>query len=289
MQRVFLHTRLPAIFQTAPTSAPASSTRDTRTHRFLDRAMQPPRRRLLLFPFFQFGLGGGKRACNTLLHPLLFPYHLRLPPFSPREPSPSPSYLHPLLRWPAEGKISIFICFFAGYVSLPPFPLLAPNPLAPSSTPRESALRLYLGNSLSRTEATTTTTTTTTTTPAATAKRARLSLAPSVRKRTRGGRRRHRLIHGNDEKRGAARPPQRVPRIRHEDDAAGSNGGLRGCYSMPLRATEEDVSAPFSASSSSSLSWRRRDPTRWRKASSGRVPHVLIEGQILTKRRQHRC
>lgn len=39
-----------------------------------------------------------------------------LPPFGP---SPSPSYLHPLLRWPAEGKISIFICFFAGYVSLP--------------------------------------------------------------------------------------------------------------------------------------------------------------------------
>ena len=98
-----------------------------------------------------------------------------------------------------------------------------------------------------------------------------------------------RVIHANDEERGAVRPPERVPRIRHEDDAAGNNGGLRGCYSMPLRATEEDVSAPFSASSSSSSSWRRRDPTRWRKASLGRMLHVLTEGQILTKRKQHRC
>jgi len=97
-----------------------------------------------------------------------------------------------------------------------------------------------------------------------------------------------RVIHADDEERGAARPPERVPRIRYEDDAAGNNGGLRGCYSMLLRTTE-DVSAPFSASSSSSSSWRRRDPTRWRKASLERMLHVLIEGQILTKRKQHRC
>lgn len=97
-----------------------------------------------------------------------------------------------------------------------------------------------------------------------------------------------RVIHADDEERGAARPPERVARIRHENDAAGYNEGLRGCYSMPPRATEEDVSASFSASSSSSSSWRRRDPTRWRKASSGKMLRVLAEGQILTKRGQHR-
>lgn len=87
-----------------------------------------------------------------------------------------------------------------------------------------------------------------------------------------------RVIHANDEERGAARPPERVPRIRHENDAAGRDGGLRGCYSMPPRVTEEDVSASFSASSSSSSSWRRRDPTRWRKASSGKMLRVLAKG-----------
>lgn len=98
-----------------------------------------------------------------------------------------------------------------------------------------------------------------------------------------------RVIHADDEERGAARPPERVPRTRHEDDAAGHNGGLRGCYSMPPRATEEDVPASSSASSSSASSpWRRRDPTRWRKASPRRVLRVLIEGQILTKRGQPR-
>lgn len=48
-------------------------------------------------------------------------------------PTPSENRLHhpltctPYLRWPAEGKISIFICFFAGYVS--PSPPLVPSPL----------------------------------------------------------------------------------------------------------------------------------------------------------------
>lgn len=96
------------------------------------------------------------------------------------------------------------------------------------------------------------------------------------------------VIHADDEERGAARPPERVPRIHHEDDATERNGGLRGCYSMPLCATEEDVSTSFSTSSSSSSSWRRRDPTRWRKARSEEKLRVLIEGQILTKKMQHR-
>lgn len=121
-------------------------------------------------------------------------------------------------------------------------------------------------------------------------------VGPSNRARARsvGGDRPHlarrhaRVIHADDEERGAARPPERVLRIHHENDAAGYNRGLRGCYSMPPRATEEDVSASFSASSSSSSSWRRRDPTRWRKASSGKMLRVLAEGQILTKRGQHR-
>lgn len=98
------------------------------------------------------------------------------------------------------------------------------------------------------------------------------------------------VIHADDEEKGAARPPERVPQIHHEDDdTAGRNGGLRGCYSMPPCANEEDVSASFSTSSSSSSSWRRRDPTRWRKARSEGKLRVLIEGQILTKKKmQHR-
>lgn len=97
-----------------------------------------------------------------------------------------------------------------------------------------------------------------------------------------------RVIHADDEERGAARPPERVPRVRRDDDAGGRNGGLRGCYSVPPRATVEDVPASPGASSSSSSSWRRRDPTRWRRASSGRMLRVLVEGQVLTKRGQRR-
>jgi len=139
---------------------PASTTRDTRTHRFFDvcflavagrmlhcaqflpphpptstavpllpsrrhsrsrtlmqRAMQPPRRRLLLFPFFQFGWGAGSERATHSPIPFYFPAA-----FAPtlRTVSIHPLTCTPSSRWPAEGKISIFICFFAGYVSLPP-------------------------------------------------------------------------------------------------------------------------------------------------------------------------
>lgn len=98
----------------------------------------PPRRRLLLFPFFQFGLGGGKRATPSplfSLHPAspVF-YHPRgflacsgrfsFPPLHLL--SLSVSFSLSLPRWPAKGKISIFICFFAGYMPAPP-PLAAPR------------------------------------------------------------------------------------------------------------------------------------------------------------------
>lgn len=85
---------------------------------FVQPTMQPPRRRLLLFPFFQFGLGGGERACNILPSAL-----------NPRAQFPTTqlgfslrSIFTPLRTWSAKGKISIFICFFAEYVSLRPPP-----------------------------------------------------------------------------------------------------------------------------------------------------------------------
>lgn len=70
-----------------------------------------------------------------------------LPPSLPLlGPSPSPSYLHPLLTWPAEGKISIFICFFAGYVSLPPSCSYPRAPFSPQlySPPPPSRFSLSL-------------------------------------------------------------------------------------------------------------------------------------------------
>ena len=85
----------------------------------------PPRRRLLLFPFFQFGWGAGSERATHSPTPFYF-----LAAFTPTLRTVSITLLlaHPLLRWPAEGKISIFICFFAGYVSL--YPLLVPTPFS---------------------------------------------------------------------------------------------------------------------------------------------------------------
>lgn len=161
----------------------ASNTRDTRTHRFLDvcflvvRAhaalrtipttpsthLPPPylsRHPDALAPdpklscsapcnplggdsyYFHFSNSVGGREASVQHTPP--PPSTSLPPsLPPFGSSPSPSYLHPLLRWPAEGKISIFICFFAGYVSLSPS---RSYPVLPS--PHNSTLRLHLRDSL---------------------------------------------------------------------------------------------------------------------------------------------
>lgn len=111
-----------------PAAATTPAPPALRPRTLVQRAMQLPRRRLLLFPFFQFGWGAGSERATHSLTPFYF-----LAAFSPTlGPSPSPSYLHPLLRWPAEGKISIFICFFAGYVS--------PSTLSSRSYPRRALL-----------------------------------------------------------------------------------------------------------------------------------------------------
>lgn len=99
----------------------------------------PPRRRLLLFPFFQFGLGGGKRATPSPLFSLHPPSTV---PYHPRGflclcrfllfacVAPPLLYVSRSLRlclsprWLAKGKISIFICFFAGYMPAPSNPRL---------------------------------------------------------------------------------------------------------------------------------------------------------------------
>lgn len=135
---------------------PASSTRDTRTHRFLDvcflvvagrmlhcaqflphlpssttvplsptrrhprsrtlmqRAMQLPRRRLLLFPFFQFGWGAGSERATHSPIPFYF-----LAAFAPTlAPSPSTLLLAPPPQVAGRRK-NIYIYLFLRGLRLP--------------------------------------------------------------------------------------------------------------------------------------------------------------------------
>lgn len=148
----------------------ASSTRDTRTHRFLDvcflvvagrmlhcaqflphlpssttvpllpprrhprsrtlvqRAMQLPRRRLLLFPFFQFGWGAGSERATHSPIPFYF-----LAAFAPTL-APSPSTL--LLAPPSSGGRSKekYLYLSVSSRATSPYPLVVScYPLLPSS------------------------------------------------------------------------------------------------------------------------------------------------------------
>lgn len=145
---------------------PASGTRDTRTHRFLDvcflvvarrmlhcaqflpphpptstavsllpsrrhprsrtlmqRAMQPPRRRLLLFPFFQFGWGAGsERATHSPI-----PFYSLPPSLPPFGPSPSTLLLAPPPQVASRRKNIYIYLFLRGLRLLLPSP--RPYPL----------------------------------------------------------------------------------------------------------------------------------------------------------------
>lgn len=160
---------------------PASSTRDTRTHRFLDvcflvvagrilhcaqflpshpptstaaplfpsrhhprsrtlmqRAMQPPRRRLLLFPFFQFGWGAGSERATHSLIPFYF-----LAAYAPTLQTVS---IHPLTCTPFSGGQPKEKYLYLSVSSRATSPLLVPTSVLPPL--RNTILRHHLRDSL---------------------------------------------------------------------------------------------------------------------------------------------
>lgn len=122
---------------TAVPLLPSRRSRPPTPNSLVQRAMQPLGGDSY---YFHFSNSVGGREVSVQHTPP--PPSTSLPPSLPSfGPSPSPSYLHPLLRWPAEGKISIFICFFAGYVSL--YPLLVPTPFSLLSATLLSPLPLW--------------------------------------------------------------------------------------------------------------------------------------------------
>lgn len=170
--RACIHTELPRSSKPPLLlpSPPLRSTRDTRTHRFLDvcflvvrahaalrtipttpsthfhrrtslatptlspptpnsRAARhaTPQEATLIISIFPIRLGGGKRACNTLPHPLLLPYHLHS--------HPSDRLHHPLTctpfsgGWPKEKYLYLSV----SSRTTSPYPLFAPTPVLPFS------------------------------------------------------------------------------------------------------------------------------------------------------------
>jgi len=162
---------------------PASTTRDTRTHRFFDvcflavagrmlhcaqflpphpptstavpllpsrrhsrsrtlmqRAMQPPRRRLLLFPFFQFGWGAGSERATHSPIPFYFPAA-----FAPTLRTVS---IHPLTCTPSSGgrpkEKYLYLSVSSRATSL--YPLLRSYLMLPPL--RNTILRHHLRDSL---------------------------------------------------------------------------------------------------------------------------------------------
>lgn len=163
--------RIAAIFQTAPTSAPASNTHVTLAHidswmcafwssermlhcaQFLpprpptstavplspprhprprpqtlvQRAMQPPRRRLLLFPFFQFGWGAGSKRATHSPTPFYF-----LTTFTPTSRIVSITLLLAPPPQVAGQRKNIYIYLFLRGLRLPtPFSFLLRAPFSP--------------------------------------------------------------------------------------------------------------------------------------------------------------
>lgn len=110
-----------------------------RSQTLVQRAMQPPRRRLLLFPFFQFGWGAGSERATHSPTPF---YFLAAHSHS------SDRLHHPLTCTPSSrGRPKEkYLYLSVSSRATSPYPLLAPTPMLPSLP--NSTLRLHLRDSL---------------------------------------------------------------------------------------------------------------------------------------------
>lgn len=124
------------------TAVPLSPSRRSRPRlqTLVQRAMQPPRRRLLLFPFFQFGWGAGSERATHSPTPFYF-----LAAFTPTLRTVSITLLLAPPPQVAGRRKNIYIYLFLRGLRLP-LPPSRSYPVPPSL--RNSTLRLHLRDSL---------------------------------------------------------------------------------------------------------------------------------------------
>lgn len=114
------------------------SRRHPRSRTLMQRAMQPPRRRLLLFPFFQFGWGAGSERATHSLIPFYF-----LAAYAPTLQTVS---IHPLTCTPFSGGRPKEKYLYLSVSSRATSPLLVPTSVLPPL--RNTILRHHLRDSL---------------------------------------------------------------------------------------------------------------------------------------------
>lgn len=136
-----IHPLPPPFLSNHPAAAATPALPPPRPRTLVERAMQLPRRRLLLFPFFQFGWGAGSERATHSLTPFYF-----LAAFSPTlGPSPSPSYLYPSSGGRPKEK---YLYLSVSSRATSPYPHLALLPPARALLPAIPSSASTIGDSL---------------------------------------------------------------------------------------------------------------------------------------------